>query len=72
MCFSFPRAILRAILCVLLSSVTGGDCSMLLQRCYNKQIVALKFVNFFFFIKKLSNFAFKIFKIFKQIKLTKI
>lgn len=52
MYFSFPRAILRAILCVLLSSVTGGDCSMLLQRCYNKQIVALKFVNFFFFIKK--------------------
>lgn len=48
MCFSFPRA----ILCVLLSSVTGGDCSMLLQRCHNKQIVALKFVNFFFFIKK--------------------
>ncbi len=52
MYFSFPRAILRAILCVLLSSVTGGDCSMLLQRCCNKQIVALKFVNFFFFIKK--------------------
>lgn len=47
-CFSF----LRTVLCVLLSSVTGGDCSMLLQRCYNKQIVALKFVNFFFFIKK--------------------
>lgn len=69
MYFSFPRAILRAILCVLLSSVTGGDCSMLLQRCCNKQIVALKFVNFFFFIKKLSNFAFKTSK---QIKLTKI
>lgn len=63
--FSF----LRTILCVLLSSVAGGDCSMLLQRCYNKQIVALKFVNFFFFIKKLSNFAFKLSK---QIKLTKI
>ena len=33
MYFSFPKAILRAILCVLFSAVTGGDCSMLLQRC---------------------------------------
>lgn len=46
--FSFPTAVLG----VLLPCVTGCDCSMLQQRCYNKQIVALKFVNFFFFIKK--------------------